>query len=105
MNFKGSNSLIVPGRTTIGFLPATNMLIGKPSFWQKHGTKIKTFLVAAFVLSVLLSVFEYQMSRPMMDVNSRDQAVRIRFEDGRVLNPGDPGFNEARKIARRNWVQ
>ena len=40
-----------------------------------------------------------------MDVNSRDQAVSIKLDNGTILKPGDSGFNEARKVSRHQPVQ
>ena len=102
MNFSGDKSFIGAG-PTLTFVPATSLLDRK-TFWEKHGGRIITFVGFVLLLMTLVFIVDHQMSRPVMDVNSRAQAVQIKFEDGRVLNPGDPGFDSARKKAAWNYV-
>ena len=102
MNFSGDKSFIGSG-STLSFVPATSLL-DKKTFWEKHRGRIITFLVVVLFFVILGSVIDYQMSRPEMDVNSRDQAVSIKRDNGTILKPGDAGFNEARKIAKWHRV-
>jgi hypothetical protein len=97
-----SRNCRIAGGSTFRLIPD---FMPQQKTWRDYKKEIFISVAAVLFFTVIMSIVHYQVSRPVMDVNSRDQAVSIKLDNGTILKPGDSGFNEARKVSRHQPVQ